>query len=135
MGNVEQRKRTPRTTQRGRTRKFAIQPGLSKRLIKLCEDSNIPKSARIAYVCEETSRKKTDGKSVVPDRKPWLPRPGICAPMLPVPGGRQLVSPASRQRNFRFRDRPMTMRLRKEKPGRKPEYSNIFHRYRASSNG
>ena len=60
MGNVEQkkRKRTPRTTQRGRTRKFAIQPGLSKRLIKLCEDSNIPKSARIAYVCEETSRKK-----------------------------------------------------------------------------
>ena len=37
---------------------YAVQPGLSQRLTQLFDDAQVPKSARIAYVCEETGRKK-----------------------------------------------------------------------------
>ena len=40
------------------THAYAVQPGLSQRLAQLFDDAKVPKSARIAYVCEETGRKK-----------------------------------------------------------------------------
>ena len=40
------------------THAYTVQPGLSQRLAQLFDDAKVPKSARIAYVCEETGRKK-----------------------------------------------------------------------------
>jgi len=61
MGDAEKKSRVVaphKRKQPRRARMLQIQPSFSKRLIQLCEDSEIPRSARVAYVCKETGRSK-----------------------------------------------------------------------------
>lgn len=61
MGEPENKKNNsaPNSVLPGKvTHVYAIQPGLSQRLARLFDDARVTKSARIAYVCGETGRKK-----------------------------------------------------------------------------